>query len=582
MKDLKSPLLLLSALIAGNAWLWTEFLQYSQNTLLLNGRWISTKRTFEMGVMGSDSFLLSRQALHHNRLNLAAWYGCNEVLWRRPFKPRGIVFDFKVEPGAELSVVFNKTEQGFSGLRLSANPDHEGVFFRASPDGGFASSRRLAPQRLPGRWHRLELAFDAGRLQAALDGQPIASVQEAAEAGQLFGFRGGFGGASVDNVFIKDADGRTETEDFLNRKGERRILALNAAALLLLCGLAFAPPAWRKNQPRSTALGLAAANLVLLGAGASFFLFDYCCWSGLQVDSLSRPLFGPKPAEFYQTVEGVRSRIFSVWRHGIMGKMAGDARSFPPEYPGRRIWDGPIFCGRDPAAPPAVLTPPMFEELAARRKTAYRILFVGSSQTIGSGAQRLSETFFARTHRSLAASFGPKIPIESLNIAVSGTNASQLFVAYQRTYLRFKPDLVVINFSVNGNLEQLTSGISKFLRENRSKGIATILLKEAMARGFRWRGPRPRGMSRSGPRREIDPYHNEGPAARRRILEIEARAYGTPIYDLNGHLNDPRIDSTGFLWWDSAHLSSYGQAVVANWLAPILIQSIKHGHSARF
>lgn len=548
-------------LTAANALIWTEFLLYSQNTLLLNGRWIGTKRTLEMYLTGSDSFLIARTALHRNRLDLSAFYGGNEVLWRLPLRPSAIAFDFQIEERGELSVLFDKTADGFAGLKLAAGPEPGATLFRASPDGRFTSSRALTMPLISGRRHRMDLRFEAGRLSIGLDGREVAEVEETLHGAGLVGFRGGLKESVVDDVVIRGAEGSVWTESFSNRESAGRALALNAAALglVLLAWLAAARLAGRRDCLKPALLRFAAGSLALAGVGATLFFFDFFYWSGLPLDSLSRPLNGLKRTSFSQAAEAARRGVFTRWYHAVGGRTPGKAELLGQGYPDRRITAGPIFCGRNAARPAAALSPEALEELLAREKTAYRVLFIGSSQTIGAGAQRLSETFFARVHRALAADFGTAFPIESLNAAVSGTNARASFGAYRHTYLRFKPDLVVINFSINGDLHELRSGLGKHLRADQAEGIATILVKEAVS-------------PRAG-RKKLGERH--------RIVAAAARRYGAEVYDLDGHLNDARIDSTGFLWWDSAHLTSHGQAVAARWLAPKLAGSIRRARKDR-
>ena len=149
-------LLAASSVLAG-----AEIFLYSQNTLFLNGRWVSTKRTLEVTTRGSDSFLITRAALSRDRLDLGAWAGYNEVLYREPILPKRLNLRLRLEKDAYLNVLFNRTSSGFCAVRLSRRPDRASAFLRGLPEGRILSEGPLALPPLDGSWHRLALEFGA-------------------------------------------------------------------------------------------------------------------------------------------------------------------------------------------------------------------------------------------------------------------------------------------------------------------------------------------------------------------------------------------------------------------------------------
>ena len=68
------------------------------NTIHNNGNWISSKTKLENGVIGAYSFVLERQALAKGHLNLGAWHGFQEVLYKDKLYVEEIAFDFLLEP----------------------------------------------------------------------------------------------------------------------------------------------------------------------------------------------------------------------------------------------------------------------------------------------------------------------------------------------------------------------------------------------------------------------------------------------------------------------------------------------------
>ncbi|MCX5796133.1 MAG: SGNH/GDSL hydrolase family protein [Elusimicrobia bacterium] len=517
----------------------TEMLLYSQNTLLRNGAWLSTKRTLEVTTWGSDSFLITRPALSRNRLDLGAWSGGNELISRESFTPRRISLRLRLDPDAYLAVLFDRTASGFLAVRLSRKPDYPNAFLRGRPEGRILSAEPLAWPLLDGAWHRLVLDFGAGGLSVSLDAQaPIALPQAAAAAGAC-GLRSGMRSAVVDDIVVEDVQGRVLRESFRNTKHWPRILLCNCLLVLVLFACL-----------RGRVHAFAACSLVLAVCGSLWLTFDYFHWSRLELDVLSRPLSGAARRSALERAEAARYAFFAGWDRLMGGEVATREALLAQGYAAVTTGVGPIFCGRGPGERPMQLQPgPGLEELFSAKKTAYRILFVGTSQAVGAGAPRLADTFPFLTHAALVKALGPSRPIETLNMAVSGSDSVALLDDYRRLYSRFRPDLVVLDLSSNDRPEQLASGIEGFLSLNKAAGIRSILLKEANSN----ESPYPDGLLR-----------------KHRLLDEAARRYSVPVYDLHGFLNAPAVFQTGWLWWDQVHLTPYGQELAAEWLAPKL------------
>ena len=105
-----------------------------QNTLANNGAWLSSKRNLGTSVMGARSFTEQPHALAKNRLNLAAWHGFQEVIYKDSLHLKQVEFDFLLGPSAYLNFIFNKCVipaqagsfrhvQLYSGLKIQAVAD---------------------------------------------------------------------------------------------------------------------------------------------------------------------------------------------------------------------------------------------------------------------------------------------------------------------------------------------------------------------------------------------------------------------------------------------------------------------------
>ena len=147
---------LILGLILGNLYL------LSHNTLHNNGRWRSPEYEAAMHLMASEAYYLRPQALASNRLNLAAWHGFNEVMYHEPVELQSIKADVDLGPNAYVSVIFNATETGSAGVRLSNNPHSSSMLFTCAPDGTFVKKTRAGSAQNTGRPTRRTDRIDVG------------------------------------------------------------------------------------------------------------------------------------------------------------------------------------------------------------------------------------------------------------------------------------------------------------------------------------------------------------------------------------------------------------------------------------
>ena len=187
---------------------------------------------------------------------------------------------------------------------------------------------------------------------------------------------------------------------------------------------------------------------------------------------------------------------------------------------------------------------------AAVAQLSFTLAFNISSQTIGAGAANLDATFFAQIHHLLSrARLGPASrKLESLNISVSAVHSTQQWGEYSKVAPSFGPDLIVINLSSNDREGELGPGVLKFLDYNEKHAIGTVLLQEANAEGA----------------------VSAGLLSKHTVLKILGEAHHVPVWNLHGYLSSDEIRDSGFLWWDSVHLTNWGHQQVARWLAPQL------------
>lgn len=163
------------------------------------------------------------------------------------------------------------------------------------------------------------------------------------------------------------------------------------------------------------------------------------------------------------------------------------------------------------------------------------VVFLGTSQTWGLGARREEDRLVARVHRLV-----PELRL--VNLALPGEDAARQVNRFFRSGL--KPDLVAVNLGNNDN-DRRAFGLhlAQLVDYADASGIPTIFFLEANA---------PESME------DDDLLRNH------QVLQALAR----PCYDLHRELAGKQ--ERGILWTDFVHLTSYGQALAAEFVARAL------------
>jgi lysophospholipase L1-like esterase len=397
------------------------------NTLAHNGNWVATKATLARRVMGSLQYVTTSQTLAGGHLDLGRWHGRQEVLYREPLAPAEVSFDFRLGEDAYLIFVFNKTDAGFSGLRLSRNERFDSLYFAARGDGEFVSTQPVGAPELGGGWMRVRAFFERERVVFLLDERPLGSFAVALAPRQTVGFRNGRRSVWIDDVRIRRADSPVEIrESFFNARAFLAALVV-VGLVLVIADAVVARTARRRRLPPRTrffarltlVLTLLACLLVVAVAQRSFLSRAY-------------------PAAHEELEEEFKAHEIEQLRREIRERYR-----------------------EEPAA------------------GTIRVLIVGTSQTWGAGAAREEDAFPSVLERRLNAASPGGRRFECINAGVSALDASRLLELYAADWVHLSPHLVVLNLSSNDwDPRRFAGSLERFVQINRARGIRTLFALE--------------------------------------------------------------------------------------------------------
>jgi len=429
---------LLLALLLATSWVYAIVGAELRHTLSARPAWQSTKVGLERDVIGARSYVDTPMALAGDRLNLGAWHGFQEVLFARPVELGELGFRIRVSEDAHASVVYDATDKGFSGFRLSRNARYPSIHFRADREGRFERRDAIEGLELADGWHAIRLVAGGERVALEVDGRRVASAPRAQSVPGRLGFRGSLRDVYVDDVEIRPRGGEegAYADSFSRaRVPARQLLAIFAVLVLVVVGgtrllAGRRPPGQRERFACFSALSL---SLVALLVGALFLVVE---------------------------------ELYLSERHGY------SALHFRVQKK--------VLRPAQPSSSWRVVLPALRERYGGRPSgQTRRVFLIGTSQSWGSGASEADRDIAARLESLLAQRHGAG-RYEVVNASVSGKTAAYLYEQFEGEWIDWEPSLVLINLGNNdGDSELLREKLRAFVALGRRRGAETVLVLEA-------------------------------------------------------------------------------------------------------
>ena len=341
---------------------------------------------------GAFTFLTTRQALAKNRLNLGAWHGYQEVIYKDPLSIKDISFDVYYPMPSYLTFIFNKDSSGFDGIRLSAHPIFKNIYLKSDETGQFLKKMNLPMDSLAlHRWHHVAMVCEEGGLSLYVDRLLWGKIYSTCLSDRYLGFRSGKKDILVDNVVIHLKDSATTIhEDFSNRG---RFITILGVIWIVGCLISFI---YKGRE----LLGLQSLLILLCSL---IYFFDN------QFQALRYPIASSfkKQEEVYWKM-AQRDRVCDLLRKQYNFSAQNDID---------------------------------------------RILFIGSSQTWGAGVLKEEDNFVSHLEKHFnKRKFGNRA-VSCINAGISGLDAPALFDLYEKEWINLAPEWVVINLSFNDRLD---------------------------------------------------------------------------------------------------------------------------------
>lgn len=473
--------------------IWQIGLQ-TRATLHHIDRWTTTKTELERGVIGGVAFRTTRPSLHRNRLDLGAWHGFQEVFLRDQIDDlRQIDFVFQLSEGAHVSILIecggDGEAEGYLGLRLSREERLPTAIFDSDPGGRFTRLQLIEIPNIGDSWSQLRIMNTEDRLEFVLNDETIATLPPLSSQKRRVGFRGGKQQSLIDDIVITSQNADPFHESFQYNGDPLRDVARAGVWVILLNIIAIAIT-WplRKRKRILQGFALVLINVLALSLITLYGLIDYYYLSSRYSGSVEY-------YDYSNPIEGEDQVLNRLRAH---------------------------------------------MEAESTDSTRRRVLFVGSSQTWGAGATRRDENWVSQLESRLNADPALSGPFDLINTGISAATSDSLLVHFEREWLEYDPELVVINLSQNDwEPERFSENLERFTMLTRESGAAMVFVLE------------PNSIETPHPK-----LLRNHMAMRRSAAKLDV-----PVVDMHGYFESE--PDQGFLWWDMVHLTSGGQAIFA-------------------
>jgi lysophospholipase L1-like esterase len=478
-------ILVLNLLVLSSLIVLAFYYSTTTNTLENNKKWFSKKTMLDHKVMGAIATMETHRALAGNQLDLGVWHGNQEFFLKDVEPYTSLSFKAKLTEKSNFSFFYNQVGDTLFGIRISTQSALPSMSFSVLK-GEFLHKQPLNFVVTADKWILVRFEQIETGFGLFLDEKIMAQiVKPELIEWNAFGLRGSERSVLIDNVLLKSSLQDILLEEKFNKKlFPPLIIALIILCIILLNALLYS---FRKHAKWLAAMALFGVLFIL----GYYFYF----------------------------------KIFRQFQY--------------PEVKKNTVKVLPI---KEKDSDVAKLY-----QNKKKKNNELRIMFIGTSQTYGSGASTVENTFVDLIETQLNYYNNDTI-FDCINASVEGQTSTEMLLYYRYLQPIIQPDFVVVNLSYNDNFEDETyskfkENIQTFIDLNKAINTGIVLIPEPS-----------------------NPYHqdeilNERVKKTRYLMESIGKANQVPVIKMQPFIEEHFDD--GFLFWDVVHLTDFGQKLFA-------------------
>ncbi len=477
------------------------------NTLKNNQNWqVSKTQLFQPGQDGLD-FTNTLPALAHNALNLSAWRAWHEVSLKQSLPWKEVSLRFLATADSYLYLIFNKTAENFSAVRISYSPLYRSALISAKYTGEFIEYLPITISDLHSTgWQKIKLRKSSSQspvVEILYNEQIIASYNPTTDFNGTIALRAGKKEILVDDLTIIGDENQTLLIDHFDRLHQFWKSFPSLVITFILLDVIIWSYLKNKKQLQK-----------------AWIQFNFMLCLAIVLINLILLIFNPALKNQYPRKTTLTEKVQNLLR--IHPQPATNEEAALLKKDDEKL---------------LLKYLPNINEV---NKT--RIIVIGSSQTEGEGISREGEDLVSQFQKLLAKQNPSDHKFEVLNAGRAGQTASFLLKYLQNQWLQLKPDIVIVNLSSNDEAygedpQHFASVLEDFVYLSQKNNFQLVLVAEAISNEYK------------------DKLTNH------QIMQEIAQKHHIKFINMHEYLIDHLQE--GIIWWDFVHPTSFGYQLIA-------------------
>ncbi len=524
------------------------------HTLDTYPQWKTMKTELHKIPMGAHGFRTYTNSLANNQLQLGAWHGYNFIYHTTPRSIQTWTLNTTFSKDSYLNIIFNMSNTSYEFIRLSTSPHFENSWITSKVSGEYTHIQSLPPYVLEAdSEHTIRLEAHPKGIQLTIDNTPYYLLQQTQfKPNHKWGFQSGKENVQIRSITLIDKEGTTLEENF-----KPSLFSHNLSTLLLIFGSLAIIISLLTSLISKKQFYRAMTGMVFIIISGIILVYTYYMLT-------HQEHYYPRPLE---TIKFVTKHLTDRFKPSDKPEpktpdkddykqlFLHAQRNLP--YPQLQFINlNKKSYKKDPPNPLTMLHDQITTQLTHPQTitTHNTLLILGTSQTWGEGCSSEYSAFGALLQQRF---IDQNIPISSLVLARQGKSMGYLLKAYKEVWQYMNPDYVLIITGTNDwELTQhlapkdkyvlFEDTLSELIQLNQSKGIQTILCKEANA---------------------IEKHGNQDLPLHQSLDKLSEQ-YNLPCLELHQHLL--KYYQTGTLFWDHVHFTDYAHELTAKYLSQTL------------
>ncbi len=536
-------ILIILVTLLGNL-IWNEALLYSQNNLFYNSKWEVYKKNFYGAGANAVYGLLSRTTVAGNHLFTNKNLGHHIVFSKENVSYKEIDVVSRMQPEGFLDILFNFDGKKFNGFRIGQSC----FFYEAKISGEYTEKISTECPFSSNKLYKAEFKEFDGYLYFTVNHQLLLK-KKMTFLPERFGFYTSLQGLEILNFSVRKANGKWEevpfTRDYDRFYFFSENLLIFSSILTILALFVFL---LTKKDLINVFL---KASVFLALAGLLWFGFDFFYYSRIpkiwNFETMSFESDGSNGIDF----EKFRYRFFKNWFVHLGGTVID--RKVMVEEAHYYNDHGLRHCFGQKCEFLSV------DKIMLPQTERFRVAYMGGSFAAFSGVVRVEDAFFD----TFAQGLNREIPLsEVTNFVYSGILLREKKNDLLDVLHSYKPKIAIISFYLAPADFAAFDELASYCRDNQ----ITLFYYSALAE---W--PLAQKKFRVV---NFSPEYREMVAKNTFWGRMKTRK---DLYyiDAEKNFNDSKLIEKGLIWWDSNHMSPYGQAFIADDLLKNIILKLK-------